>query len=305
MPSQDLPLEAARALAQSQTAPDVQAFFDPGTYTVSYVVKDPASNACAIIDSVLDFDPASGRTRHASADEIIAYVRQQGLSVAWILETHAHADHLSAAPYLQEALGGKIAIGAHITAVQRVFGALFGLGDDFSTNGLQFDHLFQDGERFRIGEMEAIVLHTPGHTPACVSYVVGDAVFVGDTLFMPDYGSARCDFPGGDASTLFASVRRLLALPPGTRMFLCHDYLPPGRTDYRWETTVAEQRADNIHLHDGVSEAEFVAQRRARDATLPMPRLILPSVQVNIQAGQLPKPEANGIRYLKLPIDAV
>jgi len=212
MPSQDLPLEAARALAQSQMAPEIQAFFDADTYTVSYVVRDPASNACAIIDSVLDFDPASGRTSHASADKIIEHVKREGLAVDWILETHAHADHLSAAPYLQEKLGGKIAIGANITAVQRVFGALFGLGDDFSANGLQFDHLFQDGDRFWIGEMEAIVLHTPGHTPACVSYVIGDAVFVGDTLFMPDYGSARCDFPGGDAATLFKSVRRLLSL---------------------------------------------------------------------------------------------
>lgn len=305
MPFQDVPLEAARALAQSQMAPEVKAFFDAATYTVSYVVKDPASSACAIIDSVLDFDPASGRTGHANADDIITHVRREGLSVDWILETHAHADHLSAAPYLQERLGGKIAIGAHITAVQEVFGALFGLGDDFSANGRQFDHLFQDGERFRIGEMEAVALHTPGHTPACVSYVIGDAVFVGDTLFMPDYGSARCDFPGGDAATLFASVRRLLALPPETRMFLCHDYLPPGRTDYYWETTIAEQRANNIHLHDGVSETDFVAQRRARDATLPMPRLILPSVQVNIRAGRLPEPEANGVRYLKLPINAV
>lgn len=305
MASPDIALETARKLADAHAAPEVRAFFDPDTFTVSYVVKDPASNACAIIDSVLDFDPASGRTRHASADKIIDHVQRQGLDVEWILETHAHADHLSAAPYLQERLGGKIAIGDHITAVQRVFGALFGFGADFSADGRQFDHLFKDGEQFRIGGMEAIVLHTPGHTPACVSYVVGDAVFVGDTLFMPDYGSARCDFPGGDAATLFGSVRRLLSLPPQTRMFLCHDYQPPGRAEYRWETTITEQRAHNIHLHEGVSEAEFVAQRRARDASLPMPRLILPSVQVNIQAGRLPEPEANGVRYLKLPIDAV
>lgn len=305
MPSQDLALEAARALAQSQMVPEVQAFFDADTYTVSYVVRDPKSNACAIIDSVLDFDPASGRTGHASADKIIEHVKREGLSVEWILETHAHADHLSAAPYLQAALGGRIAIGADIVAVQRVFGALFGLGADFTPNGRQFDHLFTDGERFQIGELEAVVLHTPGHTPACVSYVVGDAVFVGDTLFMPDYGTARCDFPGGDAATLFASVRRLLSLPPETRMFLCHDYLAPGRTDYRWETTVGEQKAANVHLHDGVAEAEFVQKRRARDATLAMPRLILPSIQVNIRAGRFPEPEANGVRYLKLPIDAV
>lgn len=305
MPSQDLALEAARALAQSQMVPEVQAFFDTDTYTVSYVVKDPKSNACAIIDSVLDFDPASGRTGHASADKIIEHVKREGLSVEWILETHAHADHLSAAPYLQAALGGRIAIGADIVAVQRVFGALFGLGADFTPNGRQFDHLFTDGERFQIGELEAVVLHTPGHTPACISYVVGDAVFVGDTLFMPDYGTARCDFPGGDAATLFASVRRLLSLPPETRMFLCHDYLAPGRVDYRWETTVGEQKAANVHLHDGVAEAEFVQKRRARDATLAMPRLILPSIQVNIRAGRFPEPEANGVRYLKLPIDAV
>lgn len=305
MPSQDLALEAARALARSQMVPEVQAFFDTDTYTVSYVVKDPKSNACAVIDSVLDFDPASGRTGHASADKIIEHVKREGLSVEWILETHAHADHLSAAPYLQAALGGRIAIGADIVAVQRVFGALFGLGADFTPNGRQFDHLFTDGERFNIGELETVVLHTPGHTPACVSYVVGDAVFVGDTLFMPDYGTARCDFPGGDAATLFASVRRLLSLPPETRMFLCHDYLAPGRTDYRWETTVGEQKAANVHLHDGVAEAEFVQKRRARDATLAMPRLILPSIQVNIRAGRFPEPEANGVRYLKLPIDAV
>lgn len=305
MPLQDAALETAAALVNGAANPEVRAFFDPTTFTVSYVVKDPQSDACAVIDSVLDFDPASGRTSHASADLVIDYIESRRLHVAWILETHAHADHLSAAPYLQAKLGGKIAIGAHIVAVQRVFGGLFGLGADFEANGRQFDKLFEDGERFEIGDMEAVVLHTPGHTPACVSYVIGDAVFVGDTLFMPDYGSARCDFPGGDAATLFASVRRLLALPSVTRMFLCHDYLPPGRNAYRWETTVAEQRAHNIHLHDGVSEAEFVAQRRARDATLPMPRLILPSVQVNIRAGRLPEPEANGVRYLKLPIDAV
>lgn len=305
MPVQDAALKTAAALVDGAAKPEVQAFFDPATFTVSYVVKDPKSDACAVIDSVLDFDPASGRTSHASADKIIDYIQSERLRVAWILETHAHADHLSAAPYLQAKLGGKIAIGAHIVFVQRVFGGLFGLGADFEANGRQFDKLFEDGERFEIGGLEAVVLHTPGHTPACVSYVIGDAVFVGDTLFMPDYGSARCDFPGGDAATLYASVRRLLALPPQTRMFLCHDYLPPARAEFRWETTVGEQRAHNIHLHDGVSESEFVRKRQARDATLPMPRLILPSVQVNIRAGRLPEPEANGVRYLKLPIDAV
>ncbi|MFY8144259.1 MAG: MBL fold metallo-hydrolase [Caulobacter sp.] len=301
----DTALVSAQHLVRTKAHAEVTGFFDQDTFTVSYVVKDPASDACAIIDSVLDFDPASGRTSHASADKIIAHVRGQGLKVEWILETHAHADHLSAAPYLQAALGGRIAIGADIVAVQKVFGTLFAMGPDFAADGRQFDHLFHDGERFSIGSLDAVVLHTPGHTPACVSYVIGDAVFVGDTLFMPDYGTARCDFPGGDAATLFASVRRLLALPDETRMFLCHDYLAPGRTEVRWETTVGEQKSANIHVREGVEQDAFVRQRQARDATLGMPRLILPSVQVNIRAGRLPEPEANGVRYLKLPIDAV
>ena len=305
MSLQDAALASARALVQAKTRADVTGFFDQDTFTVSYVVKDPGSDSCAIIDSVLDFDPASGRTSHANADRIIAHVKAHGLKVEWILETHAHADHLSAAPYLQAALGGRIAIGAEILSVQKVFGALFAMGPEFAPDGRQFDHLFHDGERFSIGSLDVVVLHTPGHTPACVSYVIGDAVFVGDTLFMPDYGTARCDFPGGDAATLFASVRRLLSLPAETRMFLCHDYLAPGRAEFRWETTVGEQRAENVHVHEGVEQDAFVRQRQARDATLAMPRLILPSVQVNIRAGRLPEPEANGVRYLKLPIDAV
>jgi glyoxylase-like metal-dependent hydrolase (beta-lactamase superfamily II) len=299
----DAALDAALTLVRRRIAPEVRAFFDPATFTVSYVVKDPSSNACAIVDSVLDFDPASGRTSHAGADKIVDFVRSQALRVEWILETHAHADHLSGAPYLQAALGGRIAIGAEIVSVQKVFGALFALGADFAPDGRQFDHLFRDGERFTIGGLEAVVLHTPGHTPACLSYVIGDAVFVGDTLFMPDYGTARCDFPGGDAATLFASVQRLLALPDETRMFLCHDYLAPGRNEYRWETTVGEQREHNVQIRRGVSQGDFVSQREARDATLAMPRLILPAVQINIRAGRFPEPEANGVRYLKLPLD--
>lgn len=305
MSHQDAALASARALIETKTRADVTGFFDKDTFTVSYVVKDPGSDACAIIDSVLDFDPASGRTRHANADKIVEHVQTRGLKVEWILETHAHADHLSAAPYLQATLGGRIAIGADILSVQKVFGALFAMGPEFTPDGRQFDHLFDDGERFSIGSLEAVVLHTPGHTPACVSYVIGDAVFVGDTLFMPDYGTARCDFPGGDAATLFASVRRLLTLPAETRMFLCHDYLAPGRAEFCWETTVGEQKAYNVHVHDGVEQDVFVRQRQARDATLAMPRLILPSVQVNIRAGRFPEPEANGVRYLKLPINAV
>ena len=285
--------------------PLVKAFFDEATFTVSYVVRDPGSKACAIIDSVLDYDPASGRTSHASADAVIAYVRAEGLEVVWQLETHAHADHLSAAPYLQAALGGRLAIGEKIVHVQQTFGALFNAGPDFARDGRQFDHLFQDGEAFAIGALRAIALHVPGHTPACLAYVVGDAVFVGDTLFMPDYGTARCDFPGGDAATLYRSIQRLLTLPDSTRVFLCHDYKAPERTEFAWETTIAEQRRDNVHVHAGVSEAAFVALREARDKTLGMPRLILPSVQVNMRAGHLPEPEDNGVRYLKIPLNAV
>lgn len=288
-----------------RVVPVVEAFFDEGTFTVSYVVHDSATKSAAIIDSVLDFDPASGRTTTTSADAIIAYVSEQDLRVQWLLETHAHADHLSAAPYLKDRLGGEIAIGEHIRTVQKTFGDLFNAGSDFLRDGSDFDRLFRDGDRFAIGVLEVTVLHVPGHTPACIAYVVGDAVFVGDTLFMPDYGTARADFPGGDARTLYRSVRRLLALPPRTRMFLCHDYLPEGRTSYAWETTVADQRRDNIQVHDGVTENEFVATREARDKMLPMPGLILPSIQVNMRAGHLPPPEDNGIRYLKLPVNAV
>ena len=282
----------------------VKAFFDPATWTVSYVVFDAPGGHCALVDSVLDYDPKSGRTRTDSADQLIAFVREQNLMVDWILETHAHADHLSAAPYLRKHLGGKIAIGGKITQVQNVFKGIFHLEPEFATNGSQFDHLFEDGDTFAIGTLQAQALSVPGHTPACMAYQVGDAVFVGDTLFMPDVGTARCDFPGGNAHTLYQSVRRLLSLPPETRLFMCHDYPPEGRAA-QWECTVADQRARNIHVHDGVSEAEFVAMRTKRDAGLAMPVLILPSVQVNIRAGELPPPEANGVSYLKIPLNAL
>ena len=282
----------------------VKAFFDPATWTVSYVVFDAPGGHCALVDSVLDYDPKSGRTRTDSADQLIAFVREQNLTVDWILETHAHADHLSAAPYLRNHLGGKIAIGGKITQVQNVFKGIFHLEPEFATNGSQFDHLFEDGDTFAIGALQAQALSVPGHTPACMAYQVGDAVFVGDTLFMPDVGTARCDFPGGNAHTLYQSVRKLLSLPPETRLFMCHDYPPEGR-EAQWECTVADQRARNIHVHDGVSEAEFVAMRTKRDAGLAMPVLILPSVQVNIRAGELPPPEANGVSYLKIPLNAL
>ena len=282
----------------------VKAFFDPATWTVSYVVFDAPGGHCALVDSVLDYDPKSGRTRTDSADQLIAFVREQNLMVDWILETHAHADHLSAAPYLRKHLGGKIAIGGKITQVQNVFKGIFHLEPEFATNGSQFDHLFEDGDTFAIGTLQAQALSVPGHTPACMAYQVGDAVFVGDTLFMPDVGTARCDFPGGNAHTLYQSVRKLLSLPPETRLFMCHDYPPEGRAA-QWECTVADQRARNIHVHDGVSEAEFVAMRTKRDAGLAMPVLILPSVQVNIRAGELPPPEANGVSYLKTPLNAL
>lgn len=285
--------------------PQVHAFFDEATYTVSYVVVDPATRACAIVDSVLDYDPASGRTKTASADSVIAFIRQQGLKLDWILETHVHADHLSAAPYIKQQLGGRIGIGFNITVVQNVFGKVFNAGTEFARDGSQFDHLFRDGETFRIGNIQARALHTPGHTPACMTYVIGDAAFVGDTLFMPDYGTARCDFPGGDARELYRSICKIFALPAETRLFMCHDYKAPGRDDYRWETTVAAERACNIHIHDGVDEDSFVAMRRKRDAALDMPRLILPSVQVNMRAGKLPPAESNGTRYLKIPLDAL
>lgn len=283
--------------------PQVNAFFDPATSTVSYVVFDVAGGHAAIIDPVLDYDPASGRTRHQHADKMLAYVRQQQLQTEWLLETHVHADHLSAAPYLQQQLGGRLAIGAGITLVQETFGQLFNAGSGFATDGSQFDHLFHDGERFQLGTLSAEALHTPGHTPACISYRIGDAVFVGDTLFMPDYGTARCDFPGGDAATLYRSIQKLFALPDDTRLFLCHDYKAPGRDHYAWQTTVGEQRQHNVHVRDGISEQAFVSLRRARDATLAMPALMLPSVQVNMRGGQLPAPEDNGVRYLKIPLD--
>ena len=297
--------QVERAQADAALRPQVTGFFDPATFTVTYVVADPATGEAAIVDPVLDFDPASGRTSTASADAVIAHVAAHGLKVTWLLETHAHADHFSAAPYLAEKLGGKIAIGEHITTVQNVFGKLFNAGTEFARDGSQFDHLFGDGDTFTIGNLPVTVMHVPGHTPACIAYVVGEAVFVGDTMFMPDYGTARADFPGGDARTLFRSLRRILSLPGETRLFMCHDYLPKGRSEYVWETTVAAERAGNIHAHDGVTEDEFVAMREARDATLDMPRLILPSVQVNMRAGHLPPPDDNGVTYLKLPVNAV
>lgn len=282
--------------------PTVKAFFDPATWTVTYVVYEASGSACAIIDSVMDYDPKSGRTRTASADKVIAFVKNNDLRVEWILETHAHADHLSAAPYLRKQLGGKIAIGAGITGVQKVFKGIFNLEQEFQPDGTQFDQLLADGETFVIGNLTAKAMSVPGHTPACLAYQVGDAVFVGDTLFMPDVGTARCDFPGGNANQLYGSMRRLLSLPLETRLFMCHDYPPAGR-DPNWETTVAAQRAGNIHIRDGVSEEDFVKMRSARDATLEMPVLILPAVQVNIRAGEMPPKEANGVSYLKIPID--
>ncbi|AOE85661.1 MBL fold metallo-hydrolase [Pseudomonas sp. TCU-HL1] len=285
--------------------PCVEAFFDPATCSYSYVVSDPASGHCAIIDPVLDYCAASGRTSHAGAERIAAYVREQGLGVDWLLETHVHADHLSAAAWLQRELGGHLAIGGLITQVQQRFGALFNTGPDFATDGRQFDRLLNDDDRLSIGNLELLAIHTPGHTPACMTYLVGDAAFIGDTLFMPDYGTARCDFPGGDARALYRSIWRLFELPDATRLFLCHDYKAPGRDEYRYETTVAEQRAQNVHAHEGVDEDAFVAMRTARDATLSMPALILPAVQVNMRAGQLPPAEDNGIRYLKIPLDVL
>ncbi len=284
--------------------PDVRAFFDQATWTMTYVVKDPHSTACAIVDSVLDFDAASGRTTTDSADKVIAMVQSEGLDVEWILETHVHADHLSAAPYLHKALGGRIGIGAHITDVQEIFGNLFNAEPEFRRDGSQFDQLFKEGDTFEIGGLHAEALHTPGHTPACMAYHIGDALFVGDTLFMPDFGTARCDFPGGDARVLYQSIQKLLAFPPETRLFMCHDYMPGGR-ELRYESTVAEQKASNIHVHDGISEDEFVKMRSEKDQTLDMPKLILPSVQVNMRAGDLPPAEDNGVRYLKIPLDAV
>ena len=283
--------------------PDVHAFFDEDTNTVSYVVSDPTTRQCAIIDSVLDYNANAGSTRHDSAARIVAFVREQALTVQWLLETHVHADHLSAAPWLQQQLGGQLAIGSRICTVQETFAKAFNAGHEFQRDGSQFDLLLEDGDHFQLGNLNARAIHTPGHTPACMTYVIGDAAFVGDTLFMPDYGTARCDFPGGDARTLYHSVQKIFALPDSTRVFLCHDYLPAQRNDYQWETTVAAQKANNIHIHSGISEAEFVAMREARDATLDMPRLILPSVQVNMRAGHLPPAEDNGVHYLKIPVN--
>jgi glyoxylase-like metal-dependent hydrolase (beta-lactamase superfamily II) len=284
--------------------PRVTAFFDEATFTVTYLVADPETAHAAIIDPVLDYDPASGRTSTKSADEVVAFVRDGDLTVDWIVETHVHADHLSAAPYLKESLGGKTGIGRNVAAVQETFKGVFNIGN-LATDGSQFDHLFEDGDEFRVGSIAGSIIGTPGHTPACITYVVGDAAFVGDTLFMPDYGTARTDFPGGDAGMLYDSIQKILSLPGSTRLFMCHDYKAPGREEYAWETSVAEQRHANVHIKTGVSREEFVAMREGRDAQLGMPKLILPSIQVNVRAGQLPEPETNGVSYLKIPLDAL
>jgi len=283
----------------------VETFFDEATNTATHIVIDCATDKCAIIDPVLDYQQSSGGVTTSSADSLITYIDRHGLKVEWILETHVHADHLSAAPYLREALGGMIAIGDHIPEIQAVFGKLFNAGDDFKRDGQQFDHLFADGETFSIGELHAQVMWVPGHTPACVAYHIDDTVFVGDTLFMPDYGSARCDFPGGDAGALYDSVHKLYALPEETRMFLCHDYKASGRNHHAWETTVGEQKASNIHLSAGVSRDAFIEMRNSRDKTLGVPILILPSIQVNMRAGNLPEPEDNGTQYLKIPLNMI
>jgi glyoxylase-like metal-dependent hydrolase (beta-lactamase superfamily II) len=284
-------------------APVVKTFFDEATFTASHVAHDPETGVAAIIDSVMDFDQAAGRTSFGSAEQLVDYVRAENLAVEWLLETHAHADHLSAAPWLQEKLGGRIAIGDRIRTVQDVFGKVFNEGTAFARDGSQFDRLFLDGDTFSLGGIPAIALHVPGHTPADMAYIIGDAAFVGDTMFMPDYGTARADFPGGDAHQLYRSIRRLMALPAETRVLLCHDYKAPNRDGYVWETTIGAERTGNVHVHEGVDEEAFVAMRTARDATLDMPRLILPSVQVNMRAGRLPEPEENGTRYLKLPLN--
>jgi glyoxylase-like metal-dependent hydrolase (beta-lactamase superfamily II) len=291
-------------MRQNTTKPDVSTFYDKQTSTFSYVVKDPQSNACAIIDSVLNLDYNSGRTSYRGADEIIDFIKRNHLQLQWIIETHVHADHLSAAPYLKEKLGGQLGIGAHITTVQNVFGKVFNAGSDFQRDGSQFDRLFNDGDTYQIGSLTATAIHTPGHTPACMTHVIGDAAFVGDTIFMPDGGTARADFPGGDARVLFQSIKKVLSLPADTRLFMCHDYQPNGR-EVEYETTVAAERRENIHVHDGVSEDEFVAMREARDATLDMPVLILPSLQVNMRAGHFPESDDNGMVYLKVPINAL
>jgi glyoxylase-like metal-dependent hydrolase (beta-lactamase superfamily II) len=283
----------------------IDAFFHEPTFTISYVVTDPQTRRCAVIDPVLDYDANVGRTATDFADRIVALIRERGYSLQWILETHVHADHISSAVYLHEQLGGQIAIGEHVVQVQTVFGKLFNAGDEFARDGSQFDRLLRDGDVLELGDRRVQVMHTPGHTVACITLLIEDAAFIGDTLFMPDYGSARCDFPGGDARALYHSIRRILALPPQTRLFLCHDYLPPGRSDYCWETTVAEQLAHNVHAHAGIGEEDFVVLRNARDKTLVKPRLLLPSVQLNMRAGQLPPAESNGVRYLKIPLNVL
>lgn len=286
------------------TAMHIQPFFDPATHTVSYVVADPATKTCAVIDPVMDYDPCSGRTSTRSMDALLAHVREEGFTLAWVLETHVHADHLTAAHLLRTLCGAKVGIGARVTDVQKTFGALFNL-KDLATDGRQFDALFADGDTFAIGGLTARVIHTPGHTPACVTYVIGDAAFVGDTMFMPDSGSARVDFPGGDAATLYRSIRKVLGLPDTTRIFCCHDYKAPGRDDFAWETTVAAQRRGNLHVKDGVSEAAFVDLRTERDKTLNVPQLLVPALQVNLRAGDLPPAEDNGVAYIKVPLNAL
>lgn len=283
------------------TPVQIQAFFDEPTNTVTYLVSDPGTRQAAVIDPVLNYDHRSGKASTASADQVLAAALAQGLTVSWVLETHAHADHLSAAPYIKQRTGAQVAIGAHIREVQAIFRPVFNL-DDVSEDGSEFDRLLHDGETLMIGDLTVHAMHTPGHTPACMSYRIGDAAFVGDTLFMPDYGTARADFPGGSAQMLYRSILKLLALPPETRLFMCHDYKAPGRDAYAWETTVAEERARNVHVHEGITEEEFIAMRMRRDATLPAPTLLLPSIQVNIRAGSLPKAEANGVHYLKIPL---
>ncbi|MGQ0588335.1 MAG: MBL fold metallo-hydrolase [Sphingosinicella sp.] len=296
-------LQVEAVLQGKIRTPHVKGFFDEPTFTASYVVHDPATKVAAIIDSVLDFDQASGRTSFESADAITAYVEAEGLKVEWLLETHAHADHLSAAPYLQERLGGKLVIGAEIVTVQNVFGKIFNEGTRFARDGSQFDRLLVDGDKLMIGEIPLIALHVPGHTPADMAYIIGDAVLTGDTMFMPDYGSARADFPGGDARQLYRSVRRLMKLPDQSRVFLCHDYKAPNRDEYVWETTMLAERTANVHVHEGVSEDDFVEMRTQRDSTLSMPKLILPSIQVNMRGGRMPEPDENGVSYLKLPLN--
>ena len=286
------------------TRPEVTAFFDPKTNTISYVVQDPGSKACAVVDSVMDIDYAAGRISYESADRIIDFVRENGLTVDWLIETHVHADHLSGAPYIQEKLGGRVGIGENIRVVQDTFGKVFNEGTEFQRDGSQFDHLFRDGDTYTVGGMTCFAMHTPGHTPACMTHVMGNAAFVGDTLFMPDGGTARADFPGGDAHELYHSIRKVLSLPEETRLFMCHDYGPNGR-EIRWETTVGEERKHNIHVRDGVTEEEFVAMRQARDATLDMPKLIIPSIQVNMRAGKLPPKDDSGRTFLKVPVNGL